>query len=132
MEIILKNLQKKIPLPRARVLKVVDTTLRKLRKKRDCCLSIVFVGPQRMRHLNKRYLRHDYLTDVLAFDLGEGLSEIIICPQVAYANAKRYKTSTEKELILYVIHGILHLAGFDDHSAKDIAQMRQMEKKMLS
>ncbi len=44
-------------------------------------LSIVFVGTKRMRAINKKYLNHDYVTDVLTFDLGEGQGEIIICPQ---------------------------------------------------
>ena len=84
-----------------------------------------------MRSINKKYLNHDHVTDVLTFGLGEGLAEIIICPQVAATNAKAHQTSTEKEIILYVIHGILHLAGFDDHSEKDILKMRRMEKELL-
>ena len=94
-------------------------------------LSIVFVGAKRMRAFNKKYLNHDYVTDVLTFDLGEGICEIIICPKIACANAKKHQTSTDKEIILYVIHGILHLAGFDDHNLKDILQMRNMENKLL-
>ena len=68
-----------------------------------------------MRSVNKKYLNHDHVTDVLTFDLGIRTGEIIICPQIAGINAKAHQTSTEKEIILYVIHGILHLAGFDDH-----------------
>ena len=82
-----------------------------------------------MRAVNKKYLNHDYVTDVLAFDLGEDMGEIIICPQMARANARRHQSSTEKEIILYVIHGILHLAGFDDHHSKDIIQMRKTNGK---
>lgn len=84
-----------------------------------------------MRTINKKYLHHDYATDVLTFDLGAGLGEIIICPQMAAAHAALHKTSTEKEIILYVIHGILHLKGFDDDDPKDIIQMRKMENKLL-
>jgi len=84
-----------------------------------------------MRALNKKYLKHDYVTDVLAFELTEE-SEIVVCPLVARANAKRYRTSTAREIILYVIHGILHLAGYDDHNAKDKMQMRRVENELLS
>ena len=84
-----------------------------------------------MRAINKKYLGHDYVTDVLTFDLGEAGGEIIICPQVACANAKAHRTSPSKEMVLYVIHGILHLAGFDDHRPRDILQMRRMEGKLL-
>lgn len=84
-----------------------------------------------MRTLNKKYLGHDYVTDVLTFDLGLGFGEIVICPQVAVVNAKAHATSTENELVLYAIHGLLHLAGFDDHAPVDIAAMRKMEAKLL-
>jgi probable rRNA maturation factor len=84
-----------------------------------------------MRTINREYLKHDYVTDVLTFDLSEGQGEIIICPQVALSNARFYQNSTAKELVLYVIHGILHLAGYDDHAPADIAQMRKMENSLL-
>jgi len=142
MLITLKNLQKKIPIRAAQINKTVETAVRKLKKvvtgttflkKKSCLsrLSIVFVGSRRMRSLNKKYLGHDYVTDVITFDLQDGLGEIVICPKVAASNAKQHQTSTDKEIILYVIHGILHLAGYDDHSPKDIAQMRKMEAKLL-
>ena len=130
MEIILKNLQKKIPIPQTKVLKAAKAAFRKL-KVGQWVLSIVFVGTKRMRAVNKEYLKHDYVTDVLTFDLGNHIGEIIICPQVACTNAKAHHTSTQREIILYVIHGILHLAGYNDHSAKDILQMRRMEKELL-
>jgi probable rRNA maturation factor len=85
-----------------------------------------------MRALNKEYLGHDYVTDVLTFELGDNSGEIIICPQMAAANAKEYQTSAQQEIILYVIHGILHLAGWDDHREKDILQMRRMEDELLN
>jgi len=84
-----------------------------------------------MRALNKEYLSHDYVTDVLTFELGEDQGEIIICPQVACTNARAHQNTTEKEIILYVIHGILHLAGYDDHAPKDILEMRRMENELL-
>jgi len=84
-----------------------------------------------MRAVNKKYLGHDYVTDVLTFDLGDGVSEIMVCPQVAAINARAHQNSPENEIILYVIHGILHLAGFDDRDPKDIRRMRRMEDKLL-
>jgi len=136
MEITLKNLQKKIPIPNAKILKAIQHAINSSPLRGEArwgCsnLSIVFTGSERMRTINKKYLGHDYVTDVLTFDLGEGQAEIIICPQVAVTNAKAHQTSTEKEIILYVIHGILHLAGYDDHSPKDILKMRKMEKVIL-
>ncbi|MDE2027256.1 MAG: rRNA maturation RNase YbeY [Candidatus Omnitrophica bacterium] len=105
--------------------------MRKLRLKLQG-LSIVFVGPQRMRAINKKYLNHDFVTDVLTFDLGGGVAEIIVCPQAAQANARAYKNSTREEIILYVIHGLLHLAGYNDHSPSDAFKMRRMEAKLTA
>jgi probable rRNA maturation factor len=131
MEITLKNLQKTIPIPRKPILKAAQAALRKLSLEAGC-LSIVFVSPQRMRAMNRKYLKHDYVTDVLAFSLGGLFGEIIICPHQARRNAGEYRTSTQKELVLYVIHGILHLAGFNDHGARDKTQMRRMERELLA
>src|SRR5271156_1034607 len=89
MEITLKNLQKKIPIPRAQILKAAKKSrdrhyfLLKKVVSVPTFLSIVFVGAKRMRAINKKYLKHDYATDVLTFDLGEGMAEIIICPGTA-------------------------------------------------
>ena len=93
-------------------------------------LSIVFVGTRRMRAINKKYLNHDYATDVLTFDFGRNSGEIIICPQVACVQARAHQTSAGSEIILYVVHGFLHLAGFDDHKPQDILKMRRMEKEL--
>ena len=136
MEITIKNLQKKILIPQVNIIKAAKAAFRKLEKRghlkaSSFSLSIVFVGVKRMRAMNKEYLNHDYVTDVLTFDLEENQGEIIICPSVASVNAKVYRISTESEIILYVIHGILHLAGFDDHSPQDILEMRRMEKVLL-
>jgi probable rRNA maturation factor len=84
-----------------------------------------------MRAINKKYLNHDHVADVLTFNFGDRSGEIIICPHIACVNAKSHQISTENEIILYVIHGILHLAGYDDRRPKDILQMRRMEKKLL-
>jgi probable rRNA maturation factor len=134
MQILLRNLQKKIPIPSGRILKALGESAIFFKKMGGCPqnLSIVFAGPKRMRALNKKYLGHDYATDVLTFDLGNSQAEIIICPAVASAQAKAHQTSTEKELILYAIHGILHLAGFDDRTPKDRVKMRKMEKKLTT
>ena len=129
MQVVITNLQTKVPIPQKKISQFCIIARNAVRKQPlPANLSIVFVSPQRMRRLNKKYLGHDYVTDVITFDYGE----IIICPQVAAANAKQHKTSTEKELVLYAIHGILHLAGYDDHKPKDIKQMRAKEQEILS
>ena len=84
-----------------------------------------------MRNINKQYLNHDYITDVITFDL-EQTAEIIICPWVAEKNAKAYDLLVQQELVLYLIHGLLHLAGYNDHNLKDIQRIRSKEQQLLS
>ncbi len=126
MDITVRNLQSKIFIPHSKIKKTVLMACRALGLFKSE-ISVCFVGTRRMRHFNKKYLGHDNVTDVLTFDFGE----IMICPQVAAANAKRFKTSTEYELILYVIHSLLHLAGYNDQKSVDIKRMRAKEKELL-
>ncbi len=140
MNISITNLQRKVPIPVSKIQKAVANAFKKIPSFPRGGLSIAFVGPKRMRRINKEFLGHDYVTDVLTFgdNSGYGMcpqngpeAEIIICPAVAQGNAKQHKTSTQHELILYVIHGILHLAGYDDRSPKSAAIMRNMETALM-
>ncbi len=93
-------------------------------------MTICFVGDAKIRQLNKKYLGIDAPTDVLAFDLsakaGALCADILISAHTAVGNAKIFNTSPYYELYLYVVHGILHLIGYDDAGEKD---RRVMQKK---
>lgn len=135
MEITIRNLQTRIPIRLPRIKKVVQKTLQYLRIS-NAQLSIVFVAPQRMKMLNTQHLKHSYATDILTFDYRLSVSqdlqaEIIICPLVAAQNASAYKTTTAKEIDLYLVHGLLHLAGYDDHSGRDIKRIRNKENEII-
>ena len=97
-------------------------------------LSIALVGQGRMREINKRYRKKNRVTDVLAFSDKElGLGEIIICIREVKKNAKKYNTSFEKELAKVLIHGILHLLGYDHEKGEPEAKkMREKEEYYLS
>lgn len=97
---------------------------------------------RKIRDLNKKFLRHDFATDVLSFDLREipgqesgrnvvFRGEIIISAEMAASNARRFEAPVTRELELYIIHGILHLLGYDDHSPKDIKRMRAKEQELV-
>lgn len=99
-------------------------------------ISIVFVSSREMQMLNDRYLGHDYATDVLSFcyeDLWvEGrpfLGEIIIAPQVAAQQAARYGMRPEKELRKLLVHGILHLLGYNHET--DRGRMKRLQTQLL-
>ncbi len=131
-----ESLQKKVPIKLARVAGIVRTILNR-EGVREASLSIAFVSSQKIRSLNRQYLRRDYVTDVLAFDLrdvkrpGQVNGDNAICVDMALKNAAAYQTSCARELVLYVAHGILHLLGFDDHSPRDIRAMREKEREIL-
>ena len=90
-------------------------------------LSIALVGQGRMRELNKKYLGKNRATDVLAFGDNDGLGEIVICLREVKKNTKRYETTFEKELSKVLIHGILHLLGYN-HEKSEV-QAKKMEEK---
>lgn len=118
-----KNTNKKHGLNETFLKKVAGNTLKYLNRK--ICLEIIFLTDEAIVFFNKKYKKHDRPTDVLSFDLG-GVGQILISSDAAFRNCRIYNTSPEEELVLYVIHGILHLFGYDDI---DPAKRRRMENK---
>jgi probable rRNA maturation factor len=102
----------------------------------DYEISLAFVDNETIHRLNKRYLDHDEPTDVLSFPLSEPnarklAGELVIGAEVAQAQATERGHDVQAELALYVIHGLLHLCGHDDHSEKDAQLMRERERHYL-
>jgi len=103
------------PLSRAAVIRAATTVLRC--ERRAAAVSLTFVGPGRMRELNARWKGLPEPTDVLAFalpDPGRGLiGDIYICPAVAEREAAARGLPLRRELLRLVIHGVLHVLGYD-------------------
>lgn len=101
----------------------------------DGSLSIAVVDDEHIHRLNRRYLQHDYPTDVLSFALEERQGyiegEVIVSADTAAANSLEYGLAPHDELLLYVIHGVLHLVGYRDKSDHDTAEMRHAEQRYL-
>jgi probable rRNA maturation factor len=95
-------------------------------------LSILFVGPDHIRRLNARYAGDDYATDVLAFPMMEDdeesvlLGDVVVCPEIARANAEKAEATLDAELRTLVVHGTLHLLGYDHQND---AQRAAMDKR---
>jgi len=102
--------------------------------KKEANLSIALVGQGRIGELNKRYRGKNRVTDILAFPNKEiGLGEIVICLREVKKNAKKYGLTFEKELSKVLIHGILHLLGYDHEKSEILAKkMREKEKYYFS
>lgn len=111
-------------------------------------ISLAFVGPGRMKQINRKYRGKNRVTDVLAFPETKveftnfavgglqkdtrSLGEIIICLKEVKKNAKRYGSSFRAELARVLIHGILHLLGHDhEKSERDAVKMREKENYYL-
>jgi rRNA maturation RNase YbeY len=85
--------------------------------------------------MNRTYLRHDYATDVISFPLGEGDAvegELYVNLDRARVQARRYGVSPTRELMRLVIHGTLHLVGFDDGREEERERMRMREDQYLA
>ena len=98
-------------------------------------ISLAVVDDPTIHEINKKYLEHDYPTDVLSFVLEDRESylegELVVSADTASRNAAEYDWSAENELLLYVIHGALHLVGYRDKQPEEIAEMRAAEAKLL-
>lgn len=100
-------------------------------------VEVNFVDESTIQVLHADYLNDASSTDIITFDLGvspEGvrLAALYICPEVAKRFAARYKVTPKRELQRLIVHGILHLLGYDDHVPQDKRRMRAAENKILA
>lgn len=102
-------------------------------------LSVLFVTADHIKKLNSRFAGNHYATDVLAFPMLDDddaedeamLGDVVICPEVADSNAKRYGHSLDRELETLLVHGVLHLLGYDHQGTVDKERMDKRLKELL-
>ena len=102
---------------------------------KDYEISLAFVDNPTIHGINKRFLEHDEPTDVITFPYSSGkvlIGELVIGVEVALEQARVGGHEVDAELALYVIHGLLHLVGYDDKDAHDRKQMRVRERYHLN
>ena len=98
-------------------------------------ISIIFCSDPYILDINLKYLQHDYFTDIITFDYCEGdkiSGDLFISVDSVRENAVQYGTEFEDELNRVMVHGILHLIGYDDHTKADQKTMREKENYYLS
>ena len=123
------------PLSRATVLLAARTVLSAERRAAE--LSISFLGRDKMRSLNRRWTGRDSVTDVLAFPLplpdGSLAGDIYICPWVAAREARARGLPVRQELIRLIIHGVLHVLGYDHPEDEDrmTSPMWQRQERLI-
>ena len=97
-------------------------------------ISIIFCSDNYILDINQRYLQHDYFTDIITFDYCDGnvlSGDLFISVDSVRENSLFYGVDFETELYRVIVHGILHLIGYDDHTEDDIKVMREKENYYL-
>ena len=98
-------------------------------------IGIIFCSDNYILDVNMKYLQHDYFTDIITFDYCEGNTlsgDLFISVDSVRDNADFYGTEFEDELNRVIVHGLLHLIGYDDHSESEQKMMRSKEDYYLS
>jgi probable rRNA maturation factor len=112
----------------------------KAERVKDAMLSITFVGRAAISELNRRYLGHHGPTDVISFGLGRPgkrgavIGDIYICPEIARDNAKRQGVPAGEEILRLVVHGTLHVLGYDHPAgaSRTTSKMWRRQERILA
>ena len=150
--LLIKNRQRALPLNTGLLRTLTRALLRELLELETFDLVIYIVQAPEMTALNETFLHHNGSTDVITFDYSDNVlpascrqikpslpagarkyvhGEIFICVDDAITQARQFRTSWTSELARYVIHGILHLRGFDDIRPADRRKMKREENRLL-
>jgi probable rRNA maturation factor len=142
MKIQIENRQTEIKIKRRKIRSTVSQIL-KILNYADKEISISFVDDENIRQINKQYLQRDRATNVISFSMLEGkcgninpqiLGDVIISVQTARKDAVKGRLSLEQEIDFLLIHGILHLLGYNHENTtkKETDRMRQKEKELFN
>jgi len=106
----------------------------------DWELSVILVSREEIRKVNREYRNIDRATDVISFAFSDGegaeyapylLGDLIISPEIVKNHSEKYGVSIEHELSFMIVHGVLHLLGFDHIDKKERELMREKEKHIM-
>lgn len=91
-------------------------------------VNVILVSDRRIAELHRRFMGEAGPTDVVTFQHGE----IVISTETAKRQARKFGTTARHELRLYIVHGLLHLHGFDDKTAAGAAEMKRVQEKLVA
>ena len=133
---IINNFDNYIELSNDLTVKIISSILSNESKYNRSSMSIIIVDDEYLRNLKIKYFNMDILTDVITFNLSDNNieldAEIYISWDRIIDNAKKYKQTVEQESKRIIIHGCLHLVGFNDSTKEEINLMRKKEQEYLN
>jgi probable rRNA maturation factor len=116
-----------------KILQLIEKVIRAYRKPSGK-LSFIFMDDKSLIRINREFLKHNYFTDVIAFNYGDENSidgEIYLSIETIKENALNYKVSLKEEVLRVMIHGTLHLCGFNDSTEEERNEMKAMEERWI-
>lgn len=136
------NRQRSRPVDLRAIRPIVETLLGELLGIKTADLEVSLFDALDMARLNETFLHHAGSTDVITFDYSEPGTrnseqqtrlhgEIFICVDEAIRQARRFRTTWQSEIVRYLVHGVLHLTGYDDQRAADRRKMKREENRLL-
>jgi probable rRNA maturation factor len=135
IEIEVSDTQAHMNVDRADVLRLVRYGLL-AENRADASISIALVDNDTIHRLNVKHLRHDWPTDVITFPLSGALDpaltgELVVSTEMAVTTSREMGSEPRRELALYLVHGLLHLCGYDDSNETAAAAMNCRQSELL-
>lgn len=142
----MRNCQRRRPVNLRLLRQVVQALLQETWPDGHIELGIYVVAEAEMTHLNETFLHHQGSTDVITFDYAEEAAakasgpqfpallygEVFVCLDEAVSQARRFHTTWQSELVRYVVHGVLHLLGYDDLASGARRRMKGAETRLVN
>jgi probable rRNA maturation factor len=142
-ELYVKNQQRSRSINRQHLCRIIRSFLQDDLDCKQYILAIYLVNDRQITQLNETHLRHAGPTDVIVFDYSDERSrrkeadslpligDVCICVEEAIRQSAKYRTSWQSEVIRYIVHGILHLCGYDDQTVAARKKMKREEDRLL-
>ncbi|MDQ6939557.1 MAG: rRNA maturation RNase YbeY [Verrucomicrobiota bacterium] len=127
MPITIRNLQRKVRMDCPALQRFAERALAKIPHHSLGEITVLLISDRRMATLHRQFMDIAGPTDVITFQHGE----IFISVETAKRNARRFHSSVEDEVKLYLVHGLLHLSGFDDKIAADAREMEKAQARII-
>jgi len=142
LDLTIQNRQRTSAIDSRHLRKIIAILLKDFLEFSEVELGITLVAAPEMTRLNETFLKHQGSTDVITFDHRESGTgdlelpfklhgEIFVCVDEAIVQARRFRTTWQSEVVRYVVHGVLHLLGHQDHRAADRRAMKREENRLL-